>query len=273
MADVSIHLPEDFFLDVNSGSAVSKSTLGSTFVVTFNPALTISPEARNVSLSLIQGTFWWTIPNLDATQLQITFLVSSTNFAEKTITVDFPKGLYSYNEVNTAINDEVKAAGFDMNSVVFRVNGATNRMVLVFEIPAVVIFNNTNAGLAKLLGFNAGQYRYQPALVQYQDAVIEGQNVAAFDTVQYLTVGTDLVDTGFQLNGGVYRGIIARVAIDAEAGYQIIYQPSVPLEVKTDLLSGQGTTRAEFRLMDQDGNLVDTNGQDWSLLLRIRYYT
>lgn len=239
----------------------------------FNPALSIHPEARNVSVSLIQGTFWWTIPNLDSTTLVITFLTTQDNPVEKTITVSFPKGLYSYNEINTAINDEVKAAGFDINSVVFRVNGATNRMVLVFEIPALVVFDASNQPLAKLLGFDLGDYRYQPVSAQYQEAVIEGQNTAAFDTVQYLTVGTSMVDTGFQLNGGVYRGIIARVGINAEAGYQILYQPSVPLEVRTDLLSGNGITRAEFHLMDQDGNLVDTNGQDWSVLIRIRAYT
>lgn len=195
-----------------------------------------------------------------------------TNLFEKTIEVTFPKGLYSYLEINTSINDEVKAAGFDVNSVVFRVNGATNRMVLVFEIPAEVTFDGTNTALATLLGFDAGAYRYQPAVPAYEDAVIEGQQIAAFDTVQYLTVGTNLVDRGFLLNGGIHSGVIARVGIDAEAGYQILFQPTVPLEITTELLSEQGVSSATFQLMDQNGNLVDTNGQDWSLLLRIRYY-
>jgi hypothetical protein len=272
MADVSIHLPADIFLDLNSGSAINKSALGSTFSVNFTPPLTISPLARNVSLSLIQGTFWWTIPNLVTSTLAIKFLVSGDNKYEETVQVTFPKGLYSYIEINTAINDAVKGAGFEINSVVFRVNGATNRMVLVFEIPAEVTFDNSNVELATLLGFEAGAYRYQPTVPAYEDAVIEGQQIAAFDSVQYLTVATNLVDLGFQLNGGVHTGVIARIGIDAEAGYQILFQPTVPLEISTNRLSEQGVTSATFTLMDQNGNLVDTNGQDWSLLLRIRYY-
>ncbi len=241
--------------------------------MSFSPALEISPLARNVSLSVIQGTFWWTIPNLETSELRITILPSATNVSEQTITISLPKGLYSYDAINTSINDELKEAGFDLNSVTFRVSGATNRMALVFEIPALVVFDNSNLALGKLLGFDPGTYRYQPALADFKSAVIEGQNVAGFDTIQYLTVGTDMVTRGFQLNGGVFRGIIARVGIDAEAGYQILFQPTVPLEVKTDSLNaGQGLTRATFHLMDQDGELVDTNGQDWSLLLRIRYY-
>ena len=240
----------------------------------FSPALTISSEARNVSLSLIQGTFWWTIPNLETSTLRINFLVTSTNLVEKPVDVTFRKGLYSYKEINQAVTDAVIQAGFPSNSVLFRVNGATNRMMMVFTVPCELTFDSSNLALGTLLGFPISVYRYNGSDSKSGDtlSVLEGLNIAAFDTVQYLTVGTSLVDTGFQLNGGIYRGVIAHIGITSEAGYQIVFEPMNPLEVSTDQLSGNGVTRAEFTLMDQDGNLVDTNGQDWSLLLRIRYY-
>jgi hypothetical protein len=60
-------VPRDLYLSYNSDTARGGTTnLGSEFSVSFGSGeLSLPSEAKNVSLSLVRGTFWWTIPNLN----------------------------------------------------------------------------------------------------------------------------------------------------------------------------------------------------------------
>ena len=261
----------DIYLALNSDLAAGKTIDGSEFVVNFQPALTIPANSQNVSIALVQGTFWWTIPNFTACEILLFFFVDGD---EKAVTVSVPKGLYNYRQINVLIGNAAQDAGFDRDSIVFVENGATSSIDLAFSVPAALVFPQNSCG--KQFGY-AADVRYQfisDTDPHYRSQFVSAPGTADFDTIQYLTVGTTLVNGGFRLNGGTFKNVIANVIINAVPGYQITFSPATPLEVPTTALDNPiGLERATFSLMDQDGFPVDTNGEAWTVLLRIRYYS
>lgn len=263
-------VPHDLYLSLNSDLGVTKSADGSEFTVVFQPALTIPANSQNVTVALVQGTFWWTIPNFLTCTIQLFFY---TLLGEVTTVVNVPKGLYNYKQINVLIANAAQDIGFARDSVVFVENGATSSIDLTFSVPAGLVFPAGSCN--KQFGYDA-DVRYQfisTVDATYRSQFVRAPRTANFDAIQYLTVGTSLVSGGFRLNGGIFKNVIANIVINAVPGYQITNTPSLPLEVPTAVLSDPaGLDRASFFLMDQDGFSVDTNGEAWTLLLRIRYY-
>jgi hypothetical protein len=262
--------PTDVYLSLNSDLASSVSENGSTFSVNFTPALTLPPNAQNVSVALIQSTIWWTIPNFQACVIQV--YVADEKKGEVNVPVQIPKGIYNYKQINVLIGNALEDQQFPRTLVQFVENGATSTIDLVFSAPGALLF--PSGSCEKQFGYD-GNVRYEyTGLLGAASKFIRAPRTASFDTIQYLTIGTDLVDDGFRLNGGVFRGVIANVVVNALPGYQITAEPATPLEVASNVFEGAaGRTRATFHLMDQDGNAVDTNGEAWTLLLRIRYWS
>ena len=258
--------PYDSYLAVNSDVSSSLSQNGSVFTVNFRPALELPRNTKNVSIALIKGTFWWTIPNFQTCTIQL--FVQDEKKEEVSIPLNIPKGLYNYKQINTLMGNAFQDLGFARNSIEFVENGATSTIDLSFSVVGAVLFPQGTC--EKQFGYDANvRYQYTGAGSKF----VRAPHVASFDTIQYLTVGCSLVNGGFRLNSGDFKSVIANITINAAPGYQITAEPANPLEIPTNVFeSGNGLERATFSLMDQDGNTVDTNGEAWTLLLRIRYY-
>lgn len=261
--------PYDNYLAVNSDLGSGTSQNGSVFTVNFRPSLAIPPNARNVSVAFIKGTFWWTIPNFQTCTIQL--FVQDEKKNEVNIPLTIPKGLYNYKQINTLMGNAFQDLGFARNSIEFVENGATSTIDLSFAVIGAVLFPEGTC--EKQFGYDAGvRYEYTGAGTS-TSKFVRAPHVASFDTIQYLTVGCSLVNGGFRLNSGDFKSVIANITINAAPGYQITAEPANPLEIPTNVFeSGSGLERATFSLMDQDGYPVDTNGEAWTLLLRIRYY-
>ena len=262
--------PKDIYLSLNSDLATSITPLGSTFTVNFSPPLELPPDSKNVTVAMIQGTFWWTIPNFQTCTLELYLFEQK---GELKIIVPIPKGIYNYKQINILISNELRQLDYAANLIQFVENGSTSTIDLEFKVPGAVLFPLDSC--EKQFGYDANvRYQYLGAAdPNYSSKVVRAERTASFDTIQYLTIATTLVDNGFRMNGGVFKGIISNVTINAAPGYQITAEPALPLEIPTNVFQTPGgLTRAEFNLMDQDGNPVDTNGEAWTLLLRIRYY-
>ena len=107
-----------------------------------------------------------------------------------------------------------------------------------------------------------------------EPGLISAPDYARFDNVQFLQVASqDLCDTGIVQNDGTSRGVMAQITINVPPGAQITYDPSNPLEIPTSVFSGsRPKSQARLTLLDHNGQSVNTNGQSWSILLRIRSY-
>jgi len=261
--------PYDSYLSVNSDMASSLQQNGSVFTVNYTPALSIPRNAKNVTVAFVQGTFWWTIPNFQTCTIQL--FVRNAENVEVNIPLTIPKGLYNYKQINTLMGNAFQDRGFARNSIEFVENGATSTIDLSFAIIGAVLFPQGTC--EKQFGYDPG-IRYQfTGSGEYASKFVRAPHVASFDTIQFLTVGCSLVSGGFRLNSGSYRNVIANITINAAPGYQITSEPANPLEIPTNVFQGgSGLERVVFSLMDQDGNPVDTNGEAWTLLLRIRYF-
>lgn len=222
--------------------------------------------ARNVTVALIRGTFWWTIPNFRDCTIQL--YIQDEKKGEVNIPLVIPKGIYNYKQINTLMGNAFQDLGYGRNSIEFVENGSTSTIDLSFTAIGAVLF--PSGSCEKQFGYDA-DVRYQ--FTGVGSKFVRAPHPASFDTIQFLTVGTSLVGAGFRLNKGTFRNVIANITINAAPGYQITAEPPWPLEVPTNVFEGgQPLSRATFFLMDQDGEPVDTNGEAWTLLLRLRYY-
>jgi hypothetical protein len=94
---------------------------------------------------------------------------------------------------------------------------------------------------------------------------------ARFDRIQYFNLWSNLVDGGFYGNNGQAKGVIAQVLIDRLVGEQIVYDPNIPIEHHTQAFSnGSWPTKGEFQLLDDKFCSCDTNGQSWTITVRIQ---
>jgi hypothetical protein len=93
---------------------------------------------------------------------------------------------------------------------------------------------------------------------------------ARFDHIQFFNITTNLADGGMIGNGGVAQGVIAQVLLDRLAGEQIVYDPGNPIEVDASAFEGPQLPTATFNLLDDKYNSLDTNGQPWTVTIRVR---
>jgi hypothetical protein len=95
-------------------------------------------------------------------------------------------------------------------------------------------------------------------------------NIAAFNSVNYLLLHTDLVPRGIRFNGN-FNQIVAQVLVDVGAGQQIVYAPFNPPICDAANLVGAQRTTAQFWLTDDTNNPVNTFGETWSMRLVFKY--
>jgi hypothetical protein len=94
---------------------------------------------------------------------------------------------------------------------------------------------------------------------------------ARFDHVQYFNIQSNLADGGLYGNNGVAQNIIAQVLIDRLVGEQIVYDPNIPIELPTTAFNnGNWPTSGTFTLMDDKFRPCDTNGQPWTITIRLQ---
>ncbi len=245
--------------------------------------------AKYVTVSIVRGTFWWTIPNIPADSY---FEITIDDTVPVVVRVPIPKGLYSYTDFISLIKSALTEAAQRSDAVTFVANMATQHLDLQFHVNASLRFGTeelaivcgfakpkarTGAPESKLEGAHPWDHVWSSTHVGAGHSLIAAPFHARFDTVQYLQVASDIVDTGFYVNNGQASNVIAQIMINVSAGTQIVYEPSVPLEVATSRFSSStgsgGVTRARFILYDQDMTPCDTMGQTWTILLRLKYFT
>lgn len=262
-------VPTDIFLSFSSDQADYTDEKGSSVTVNYSPPLKLPKEAKNVTLTVLRATVWWTIPNItEDVKVSITFGAKTSPTLPQIDTVwTIPKGLYTVDNLDELLQRHCLTNGRSKEISMYG-DGATNKVLIVITSLGSSI--TIPAGLATHLGFPTD------TKITNTTGQLEGTiapSIANFDTLQFLNINSNLVDVGVMSDQGRYHGTIAQINLDADPGYQILYQPTHPLEISTSVFqSVQGVSSGRFELVDQSMRPVDTNHQPWTLLLRIRYY-
>ena len=295
------------FYTFRSDDAKSVSSDGSTFSVSFGNRDPGWADVRNVKISAVRATIWWTIPNLQTTSIYITFVIpsadSNTPNVSQVINVEvkIPKGLFGYGALNTLIDDALFAQNVPRGTFSLYADYATQKISFSFKWPGYVRLGS--AELATVLGFlKPPQTAFAPTDSQRDQTVDTGEATewtgpekqynapipgwsssgaftkrvlapyhARFDHVQYFNIQSSLTDGGLYGNNGVAQNIIAQVLIDRLVGEQIVYDPNIPIELGTTAFSnGSWPSTGTFTLLDDKFRPCDTNGQPWTITIRLQ---
>lgn len=180
-----------------------------------------------------------------------------------------PQGLYDLSLFNSAVMRSLENQGalFDPDPILsFSADSATQRVEISFYYNNVSIdFTQPNTP-RDILGFNSAVYG--PYLTNPFSIV--APNIASFNQINYFLIHSDLTYRGIRFNNS-YNQTISQVLIDHAPGSQIISKPFNPARINASELAGGNRTNLRFWLTDDKDRRVDTNGEDWSARLIIRY--
>jgi len=269
--------PTDRYFNMDSAGRATE--LGSTFTFDFGQS-GLKLDSKSVTLAIVRGTFWWTIPNIQDSWIEMKFPASGEVYPDLEVLIPIPTGLYTYSLLNDRIYTALKLFQVDYEdfpTAAVRIQADLSTQTLAFDcsVPVSIrlISRSTRQenALAYVLGFPISD---ETVYTVDEPGLISAPDYARFDSVQFLQVASqDLCDTGIVQNDGTSRGVMAQITISVPPGAQITYDPSNPLEIPTSVFSGsRPKAQARLTLLDHNGQSVNTNGQSWSVLLRVRSY-
>jgi hypothetical protein len=99
---------------------------------------------------------------------------------------------------------------------------------------------------------------------------IQAQNIASFNQVNYFLIHSDLTNRGIRFNN-TYNQTIGQVLIDVPPGSQITSTPYNPARISAQELAGAKRSNLRFWLTDDKNRRIDTNGENWSARISIRF--
>ena len=256
-------LTERFFcLIASSATADYKSTNGSEFTIQFQDPIKIPKQAQNIHASVTAAEVWNNFKNISAGRNKLYITYNNASYV-----ITFPDGQYSLSSLQNALERELTNASASPSLIKLSADEPSQRVEIIFQHSGVSVdFKNHPDTIRELLGFDAkvitsaliGEYKI-------------GDSTANFNTINSLLVHSSLVNQGIQINGN-FSQTIAQIFIDSEPSTQVLYRPFVPTPISADHLAGQLINSINFRLTNELNQNVDTNGENWSLRLKISYY-
>lgn len=183
--------------------------------------------------------------------------------------VAIPQGLYDLNGINQAILRELENQGakIDPNPLLsFSPDEPTQRVEMRINYPNVVVDFTQPDTPRNILGFNSAIYGAYPTA----PISILAPNTAAFNTVNYFLIHSDLTNKGIRFNND-YNQTIAQVLIDVSPGSQIVSRPFNPARIPVTELVSARRNNIRMWLTDDNDNRVNTNNEYWTARIVIRY--
>lgn len=266
-AYIEYKLPFIFSSDPDSG-AQNITADGSSFEVNFDRPVVIPRRAKNCYITVQNSTAWWNIFNVVESvndQIDVEYFdgILTVNF---TITIE--PGLYDLDHLSEEIGRELLANNVPQDLFVLVPDQATQKSVIQFNYSGVQLDFNIARNFASLLGFDL---RLVPLAGQTTGVQFEkSDNIANFNTIEYLLIHSDLVSRGIRINNK-YQNVISQLLIDVAPGSQIVDTPFNPPEIPANELIGEKRKNIRVYLTDQNSVPVDTQGEFFSCRMVIHY--
>lgn len=242
--------------------AVNKNSQGSYFEINLDRGIEIPKKAKYCWIEVQSAEIWNTSPNI------LTGVNDKLYYEDAmgVFTMTIPQGLYSIDLLNLEISRQLVESGRDAESMVIFGNYATQKTYIQFlDIGTSIDFTQSDT-FRVLLGFDS--VTIGPSIST--DEIFDSNNVAAFNSINYFILHTDLVAYGIRINN-TYTQAVAQVLIDKPAGSQILHEPNNPPEISANELIGKYKRNIKVWLTDQSNNLIDTASEDFSMRLIIYY--
>ena len=238
-----------------------------------NQNIIIPSTALNCSLYVKDCEFIYNFPNIKTginDTIRILYTDSSANDYEFNLTI--PQGLYLYQELSNEIGVQlINEIGYPESNPLIELigNDPQQKILIKYNYANVRVDLSGNTTFRDLIGFDSGLYPDSGPSSSGNTFDI-GQNVARFNTIEYIILSCDLVDNGINLNDQ-YEFYIARIPITTSIGQQQIYQPNNEDKLNASNLIGKKLSRTRVRLLDQNGLDISTNSENFSSHIIIEY--
>lgn len=254
-----------------SNGALNKSNDGSQFEIQIEDALQIPADALNITVSVDQATVWWVIPNIitGINDLMYILVPRAIDDVLTAYIVVIPQGLYDLSGLSQVILRELSNQGAKtdpIQTITLSPDDATQKVEIKFNYIGSQIDFTQPQTPRNILGFNS--QIVGPNVVAPFNYI--APNVANFNTVNYFLIHSSLVNQGIRFNNS-FNSTIAQVLIDVPPGSQIVSSPFNPARTSAQELAGAKLTRLRFFLTDDRNLPVNTNGENWSARIVIRY--
>ena len=251
-----------------SFGAINKSSLGSTFSVSYPQPITIPPNAKNIQVWCHSLGAYYTFPNISISKSNNTiyFTDNTANYEKYSIVI--PDGLYSVDLLSDAISYALNQSGFSPSLISLTGDLATGKVILSYDTAGYATYFKTGVSPYVLLGFNPDQ-KVPATGLSTSTSQYTAPNVADFGNLESITLQCSLVNTAY--NNGKTSNVLASIPIEVSAGQNIVYNPSNLIKVDAPNLAGSTISIINFILGDQNGVPLDMAGEDYSLRVVIHY--
>lgn len=237
---------------------------GSTFQVNLDYTLMIPEHAKQCWITVPTATIWWTVFNITADN-NILRVDDGLGGGLQALTIS--PGLYDLNKLSSEIGRQLAGAPtpINQNAFVLVPNQASQKVVIQANQAGLTIdFTGANT-FRDILGFGAVVIGPTAGVEFFQ-----APNVAQFNQLDYFLIHCDLVSRGIRVNDS-YNQTIARVRIDVPPGDQIHYEPQYIKFLEANHLISQEVSNIRLWLTDEAQNLINTQGESWSVEVIVNY--
>lgn len=262
-----------FFVSSATGKgAFNKSANGADFAITYTPAVQIPDNAVNIYLTVPSSSINNSTLNVSVALKNNEFTFTDDIAVPEKYTVTIPDGRYSVYLLSEAINRGAgiaSAAAVDVFSL--SGNDATQKAILEIKKAGYQVNFKEFNSIRSLLGFNQ-QFIPASALQTLTDPIqTEADLIANFGTLRAFAIACSLASSSPVRLGDKASSVIALIPITAGPGSLNSHEPINVLKIPCNHLRGRPIDTVDFRLTDQDGVTLDTNGEDYSFPMVITY--
>ena len=245
------------------GSTVSPD--GSRFEVILENNLEIPKNALNITTDVHRVFIWNTFHNVTTKNNAFSINATKLDNSSVAMTIFLDSGVYTPATLNTNLRLKLQEAGFSNDLMKLEANTVTGKIQITFTQQCDIALDVSNT-IADLIGFNKGIFSCVIG------TVLIGSNHARFNTHQYLLLKSNLCSGEGILLNDTYNNYICQIPISVPPYSQIQDILSQPVELQSNLLRGNfGSKRIWIELCNDQGEPIDTNGESFSVLLKIKY--
>lgn len=268
-------MPYNIAIAGSTSNAVGLSSLRNNLSILVSPAVRIPNGARNIKAYLRSLRVPYSFVNINASNNK--FFWTDDPASRQKYTFTFDSGLYNITQLNETLqlnlDQAISASGFAFTNTVFQYvpDTATNKLFLSITSSGYQV-NHDTGSFFNLTGFTENRRTPSGAtLTDTASTYFLGNNQVGFQNITDVVVEVSL-PVSFYYNNQA-RNYLSIVPIAVEPNNPIVYPgTNLPEFDKLDCsLEGAMISSVNVRLLDQNLNDLDLNGQNWSVLINIEY--
>lgn len=238
----------------------------SRFDVDLPQEIKIPRDAKNVTVHVSDATLWYVPFNISTALGNNKFALDVQG--DQVYTVTIPDGLYDLSSVAHAINVGLVNQGLASGIITFVGDAASQKVVINYTAAGLRVDFTVANSCRLIMGFNSA---VSPAAYTTGPFSVYGDIEAAFNTIDYFLIHSDIVLGGIP-NNGKSTSVIARILINGAPGTQLIFEPQNPIKIPSQRLAGSTISRIHMWVTNQDGvTQPEFQNENFSALIVISY--